>query len=434
MARIRISVGSTTMTLATIISLSYWRVHSFLLLCEKQTSRITTIRNGIYQGTGTGTLSFAQSTRWSEITRIPLSSTRICRNMSNAASHSYLKSNNDKILSSDDRLFLARALEISKFGLHKTFPNPAVGCVIVRQDTGDVVGEGFHPRAGCPHAEVFALLEAAGHVTSGVEAAKSVMEGDVLEKDDNGLQRIIDVYTGIGTTQNDDDDNRQGPQKLFSDIFVDVPITAYVTLEPCCHYGRTPPCASSLALAKVDRVVVGFRDPNPRVDGGGCKVLQDAGIDVDMANDEGCARIVDAFVKRILPKDYDDQSYAHMTGRHRRILRQIAGRKKNDKTLQEVSWSAKAKNEVATDDLELPAEWMEHLDAVLWKEEIVNLRLNRAVQKKKLAKQLGERVAKQLGAHVAQAVGHTVLLYRPGIPKVLDLNALTKDDDNIDDT
>jgi len=354
--------------------------------------------------------------------------------MSNAASHSYLKSNNDKILSSDDRLFLARALEISKFGLHKTFPNPAVGCVIVRQDTGDVVGEGFHPRAGCPHAEVFALLEAAGHVTSGVEAAKSVMERDVLEKDNNGLQRIIDVYTGIGTTQNDDDDNRQGPQKLFSDIFVDVPITAYVTLEPCCHYGRTPPCASSLALAKVDRVVVGFRDPNPRVDGGGCKVLQDAGIDVDMANDEGCARIVDAFVKRILPKDYDDQSYAHMTGRHRRILRQIAGRKKNDKTLQEVSWSAKAKNEVATDDLELPAEWMEHLDAVLWKEEIVNLRLNRAVQKKKLAKQLGERIAKQLGAHVAQAVGHTVLLYRPGIPKVLDLNALTKDDDNIDDT
>lgn len=330
--------------------------------------------------------------------------------------------NGSKRLSQDDRTFMAQALEYAQIGFSHTFPNPAVGCVLVRQDTGDVVGAGFHPRAGYPHAEVFALLEAAGHVESGVEAARSVVEGNI-EDSDGDLQALINEYTGASS------EDGSGPEKLFAGAFSDVPVTAYVTLEPCCHYGKTPPCAASLSLAKVDRVVVGFRDPNPRVDGGGVKFLQDAGIDVDVANDKGCGRIVDAFVKRILPKDYDAENYSHVTGVMRRGMRKIAGQKKVEKTLQQVSWSAKAsaKTEDSVEDLDLPAEWMEHLDTVLWNEELVNVRLSKAVKKKKLAKQLGNRVAASLGAHVAQVVGHTVLLYRPGSPAVLDLEALATD-------
>jgi len=330
-------------------------------------------------------------------------------------------------LSEDDKTFLGQALEHAQIGYGHTFPNPAVGCIIVRQDTGDVMGAGFHPRSGYPHAEIFALLEAAGHVESGVEAARSVVDGNIEDKVSN-LPALMDEYTSSSS------DDSSGAENLFGDALADVPVTAYVTLEPCCHYGKTPPCAATLSLAKIDRVVIGFRDPNPRVDGGGVKVLEDAGIDVDMAKDKGCARIVDSFVKRILPKDYDAESYSHVTGVMRRALRKIAGQKKNENSLQQVSWSAKssAKTEETVDALELPAEWMEHLDSILWKEELVNIRLNKAVKKKKLAKQLGNRMAASLGAHVAQVVGHTVLLYRPAMPPVLDLDALinevTEDD------
>mmetsp|Transcript_25714 Transcript_25714/g.56389 ORF Transcript_25714/g.56389 Transcript_25714/m.56389 type:complete len:413 (-) Transcript_25714:899-2137(-) len=324
-------------------------------------------------------------------------------------------------LSKEDGAFLAQALEHAKIGSGHTFPNPAVGCLLVRQDTGDVIGAGFHPRAGYPHAEVFALLEAAGHVESGIDAAKSVLDGNL----GGAIETLIDEYKGSSPAETDDD---AGPEKLFGNAFADFPVTAYVTLEPCCHYGKTPPCAASLALAKVDRVVVGFRDPNPRVDGGGVKVLQDAGIEVDMAKDKGCARIVDSFVKRIQPKDYDAENYSHVTGQMRRGLRKIAGQKKADNTMQQVSWSAKEKatTEEAVDKLDLPAEWMEHLDGLLWNEELVILRLNKAVGKKKLAKHMGNRIAAILGAHVAQVVGHTVLLYRPNIRPVLDLENLVK--------
>ena len=70
------------------------------------------------------------------------------------------------------------AIEHAKNGLGRTFPNPAVGCVLVRQDTHEIVGAGFHPQAGFPHAEVFALLEAGGHVDSGVAAAMSIVVDD----------------------------------------------------------------------------------------------------------------------------------------------------------------------------------------------------------------------------------------------------------------
>lgn len=120
-----------------------------------------------------------------------------------------------------DRYFMMLAIEQAKHGLYTTRPNPAVGCVIVH--AGEVVGQGFHPKAGEPHAEVFALKEA-------------------------------DART--------------------------VGATAYVTLEPCSHTGRTPPCALALINAGVKRVVIAGLDPNPQVAGRGVRLLEQAGIEV----------------------------------------------------------------------------------------------------------------------------------------------------------
>lgn len=122
-----------------------------------------------------------------------------------------------------DYQMMARAIELAKKGLYTTAPNPNVGCVIVRD--GKVVGEGFHYRAGEPHAEVFALREA--------------------------------------------QEKAQGA-------------TAYVTLEPCSHFGRTPPCAEALVKAKVGKVICAMQDPNPQVAGRGIKILQEAGIEVQV--------------------------------------------------------------------------------------------------------------------------------------------------------
>ncbi|WP_034409670.1 bifunctional diaminohydroxyphosphoribosylaminopyrimidine deaminase/5-amino-6-(5-phosphoribosylamino)uracil reductase RibD [Deinococcus murrayi] len=116
---------------------------------------------------------------------------------------------------------MALALAEAARGLGRTAPNPPVGCVLVRG--GEVVGRGFHPRAGDPHAEVFALREAG-------ERARGA--------------------------------------------------TAYVTLEPCSHFGRTPPCADALVAAGVGRVVVAALDPNPQVAGRGLARLRGAGIPV----------------------------------------------------------------------------------------------------------------------------------------------------------
>jgi pyrimidine deaminase RibD-like protein/RNA-binding protein YhbY len=313
----------------------------------------------------------------------------------------------------EDRKFLDQAIEHAKIGLGHTYPNPAVGCVLVNQETNEVIGSGFHPRAGYPHAEVFALLEAAGHVPSGVAAAKSVVNGE----DDGTIQKLADKYA-----------SENGPEELFGEILELLPVTAYVTLEPCCHYGRTPPCAAALVLSKVDRVVVGFRDPDPRVDGGGVKLLEDAGIEVEMAEggvNAACASLVTAFVKHITQEDKD---LSWINGSMRSAVRKLAGSKKADGTLHQVNWGReKAADEDNVDELPLAANWMEQVDALLWDHELVNLRLTRAVGKKKLAKKLGERIAAELNAHVAQTVGHTVLLYRPGMPPVLDLEALVEE-------
>ncbi len=119
----------------------------------------------------------------------------------------------------NDQRYMARALQLARRGLYTTQPNPRVGCVIVRE--GQVVGEGWHERAGEPHAEVHALRMAG-------EAARGA-----------------DVY---------------------------------VTLEPCSHYGRTPPCADALVQAGVARVIAAMVDPNPLVAGNGLQRLQQAGI------------------------------------------------------------------------------------------------------------------------------------------------------------
>jgi diaminohydroxyphosphoribosylaminopyrimidine deaminase/5-amino-6-(5-phosphoribosylamino)uracil reductase len=136
---------------------------------------------------------------------------------------------------------MARALELARKGHYTTHPNPRVGCVIVRD--GQIVGEGWHVRAGEPHAEVHAL-RAAGDKARGA--------------------------------------------------------TAYVTLEPCSHHGRTPPCADALVNAGVARVVAGMQDPNPAVAGRGMQRLAQAGIAIESGVLEGEARkLNEGFLKRM---------------------------------------------------------------------------------------------------------------------------------------
>lgn len=126
------------------------------------------------------------------------------------------------VFSAADHDFMAQALRLAERGLYTATPNPRVGCVIVRE--GSVVGEGWHERAGESHAEIHALRQAG--------------------------------------------EQAQGA-------------TVYVTLEPCSHHGRTPPCAEALVKAGVARVVVSMQDPNPLVSGAGLKILADAGIQVE---------------------------------------------------------------------------------------------------------------------------------------------------------
>jgi diaminohydroxyphosphoribosylaminopyrimidine deaminase/5-amino-6-(5-phosphoribosylamino)uracil reductase len=136
---------------------------------------------------------------------------------------------------------MKRALSLARKGVGKTAPNPAVGCVIVQGET--IVGEGWHRKAGTPHAEVHAL-------------------------------------------------RRADERALKSDV--------YVTLEPCSHFGKTPPCADALVKAGVSRVFVGMIDPNPEVRGKGVEILRAAGIEVftDILEKE-CRRLNEPFIKHV---------------------------------------------------------------------------------------------------------------------------------------
>ncbi len=140
-----------------------------------------------------------------------------------------------------DRQMMQRCIQLAKKAAGKTSPNPLVGSVIVKD--GKIVGEGYHPQAGQPHAEIFALKDAG-------EAARGG--------------------------------------------------TVYVNLEPCNHFGRTPPCSEALITAGVAKVVVGMVDCDPRVAGSGIKKLQDAGIEISFGIEEAaCRQLNEAFIHRI---------------------------------------------------------------------------------------------------------------------------------------
>ncbi|MEL0637377.1 bifunctional diaminohydroxyphosphoribosylaminopyrimidine deaminase/5-amino-6-(5-phosphoribosylamino)uracil reductase RibD [Marinomonas sp. TI.3.20] len=137
--------------------------------------------------------------------------------------------------------WMAKALQLARKGLYSTHPNPRVGCVIVKDD--ELIGEGYHERSGEGHAEVNALADASQDVTGA---------------------------------------------------------TAYVTLEPCSHQGKTPPCADALIKAGVARVVFGMQDPNPEVSGKGLAKLDKAGIEVvGPVLEADCEALNPGFVKRM---------------------------------------------------------------------------------------------------------------------------------------
>ncbi|MDT8421219.1 MAG: bifunctional diaminohydroxyphosphoribosylaminopyrimidine deaminase/5-amino-6-(5-phosphoribosylamino)uracil reductase RibD [Desulfuromonadales bacterium] len=145
-------------------------------------------------------------------------------------------------MSQIDEKFMSLALELAQRGAGRTAPNPPVGAVVVRD--GAIIGEGFHPMAGEPHAEIFALRQA-GDLASG------------------------------------------------SDL--------YVTLEPCSHHGRTGPCADAVIEAGIRRVFVGVQDPNPQVAGRGIERLRTAGIEVVCGVlERDCRRLIAPFARHVL--------------------------------------------------------------------------------------------------------------------------------------
>ncbi|MBX9570247.1 MAG: bifunctional diaminohydroxyphosphoribosylaminopyrimidine deaminase/5-amino-6-(5-phosphoribosylamino)uracil reductase RibD [Candidatus Obscuribacterales bacterium] len=141
-----------------------------------------------------------------------------------------------------DQHYMRRCIELARKAEGRSSPNPLVGAVVLDQQ-GNFAGEGFHPKAGQPHAEVFALDQAGENARGG---------------------------------------------------------TLYVNLEPCCHFGKTPPCADRVIASGISRVVYGLQDPNPKVLGGGLDKLRQANIQVDGPLLEAeCAKLNRAFIKRI---------------------------------------------------------------------------------------------------------------------------------------
>lgn len=145
----------------------------------------------------------------------------------------------------DDEQWMKRALRLAEKGRGRTSPNPMVGAILVKDDK--VVGEGYHAKAGEAHAEIIAL-----------ERAREDAKGAIL----------------------------------------------YINLEPCAHYGKTPPCAPRVIEAGVKRVAIGMEDPNPLVKGKGVEILRRVGLDVEVGIlEKECRRLNEAFCKYILEKE-----------------------------------------------------------------------------------------------------------------------------------
>jgi len=145
----------------------------------------------------------------------------------------------------DDEQWMKRALRLAEKGRGRTSPNPMVGAVLVKN--GNVVGEGYHAKAGEAHAEIVAL-----------QKARQEARGAVL----------------------------------------------YLNLEPCTHYGKTPPCAPQVIQSSVKRVVIGMEDPNPLIKGRGVEALRKAGLNVEVGIlERECRRLNEAFCKYILKKE-----------------------------------------------------------------------------------------------------------------------------------
>ncbi len=148
----------------------------------------------------------------------------------------------DRVIFLEDEIFMREALRIAENARGRTSPNPLVGAVIVKD--GRIVAEGWHRKAGTPHAEIHALNQA----------------GELARNS-----------------------------------------TIYVTLEPCSHFGRTPPCANALVKAGIKRAVVAVTDPNPKVAGRGIKILRDAGIEVEVGIlEENAKKLNEVFFKYIV--------------------------------------------------------------------------------------------------------------------------------------
>jgi len=140
-----------------------------------------------------------------------------------------------------DEIFMKKVLRLARRGLGSTSPNPVVGALVVKN--GQIIGSGYHRKAGAPHAEIEALSMAG-------ERAKGS--------------------------------------------------TLFVNLEPCNHYGRTPPCTKAILESGIKRVVVGIADPNPNVTGGGCKFLRSKGVEVKYGVlEEECTRLNEVYIKYV---------------------------------------------------------------------------------------------------------------------------------------
>jgi diaminohydroxyphosphoribosylaminopyrimidine deaminase/5-amino-6-(5-phosphoribosylamino)uracil reductase len=145
----------------------------------------------------------------------------------------------------DDEHWMKRVLRLAEKGRGRTSPNPMVGAFLVKN--GEVVGEAYHAKAGEAHAEILAFRQAG-------EKARGA--------------------------------------------------TLYLNLEPCAHYGRTPPCAPAVIEAKVKRAVIGMKDPNPLVNGRGLRILRKAGLDVKLGVlEKECRRLNEAYCKYIIKKE-----------------------------------------------------------------------------------------------------------------------------------